>query len=232
MYKWKVKISCCQAFIVIYLQREKLKKMQWESSLFGTEWCEDIIRIILWTIFHGVLWGRESCSTTTPTLTPDHPSHSSGHRALNLTPRDHPGRACQIAFPTLPRKFLDGSLGEGETDTVAGPSNKPPSLLSPPRSLRRSRLWHRRQNPRRGLWMAEHQGGRGRAKRRRCAFVVGEECGNVPAPCQTSLKGVRPTFSRRGKTRQRRSSHGRARLQLHRPIRGYMQGGEKKERKE
>lgn len=39
--------------------------------------------------------------------------------------------------------------------------------------------------------MAEHRGGRGRAKRRRCAFVVTEECGNVPAPCQTSLKGVR-----------------------------------------
>lgn len=39
--------------------------------------------------------------------------------------------------------------------------------------------------------MAKHRGGRGRAKRRRCAFVVMEECGNVPAPCQTSLKGVR-----------------------------------------
>lgn len=42
-----------------------------------------------------------------------------------------------------------------------------------------------------GLWMVKHRGGRGRAKRRRCAFVVMEECGNVPAPCQTSLKGVR-----------------------------------------
>lgn len=39
--------------------------------------------------------------------------------------------------------------------------------------------------------MVKHRGGRGRAKRRRCAFVVTEECGNVPAPCQTSLKGVR-----------------------------------------
>lgn len=40
--------------------------------------------------------------------------------------------------------------------------------------------------------MVKHRRGRGRAKRRRCAFVVREECGNVPAPCQTSLKGVRP----------------------------------------
>lgn len=37
------------------------------------------------------------------------------------------------------------------------------------------------------------------SKRRRCAFVVGEECGNVPAPCQTSLKGVRPHSAGVGK---------------------------------
>lgn len=47
--------------------------------------------------------------------------------------------------------------------------------------------------------MVKHRGGRGRAKRRRCAFVVGEECGNVPAPCQTSLKGVRPHSAGVGK---------------------------------
>ncbi|MED6253670.1 hypothetical protein ATANTOWER_027164 [Ataeniobius toweri] len=47
--------------------------------------------------------------------------------------------------------------------------------------------------------MAKHGGGRGRAKRRRCAFVVLEECGNVPAPCQTSLKGVRPHSAGVGK---------------------------------
>ncbi|MEQ2183894.1 hypothetical protein GOODEAATRI_002592 [Goodea atripinnis] len=47
--------------------------------------------------------------------------------------------------------------------------------------------------------MAKHRGGRGRAKRRRCAFVVLEECGNVPAPCQTSLKGVRPHSAGVGK---------------------------------
>lgn len=38
-----------------------------------------------------------------------------------------------------------------------------------------------------------------RAKRRRRGFVVGEECGNVLAPCQTSLKGVRPHSAGVGK---------------------------------
>lgn len=55
------------------------------------------------------------------------------------------------------------------------------------------------KNLRRGLWMVKHRGGRERAKRRRCAFVVGEECGNVPAPCQTALKGVRPHSAGVGK---------------------------------
>lgn len=68
------------------------------------------------------------------------------------------------------------------------------------------------------------------SKRRRCAFVVGEECGNVPAPCQTSLKGVRPHSAGVGKPGRDGAHTRRARLQLHRPIRGYMEE-EKKRRK-
>lgn len=68
------------------------------------------------------------------------------------------------------------------------------------------------------------------SKRRRCAFVVGEECGNVPAPCQTSLKGVRPHSAGVGKPGRDGAHTRRARLQLHRPIRGYME--EKKTKKE
>lgn len=72
------------------------------------------------------------------------------------------------------------------------------------------------------------------SKRRRCAFVVGEECGNVPAPCQTSLKGVRPHSAGVGKPGRDGAHTRRARLQLHRPIRGYMEEKKrrKKERKE
>lgn len=128
------------------------------------------------------------------------PCHRSSHRALNLTPQDHLGWARHIASPAgallqkeSPQCFFF-SFFLREIDSVAvHPINSP---LSPhPRSLRCSRFWHGRQNPRRRLWMV----GRGRAKRRRCAFVVGEECGNVPAPCQTSLKGVRPHSAGVGK---------------------------------
>lgn len=70
------------------------------------------------------------------------------------------------------------------------------------------------------------------SKRRRCAFVVGEECGNVPAPCQTSLKGVRPHSAGVGKPGRDGAHTRRARLQLHRPIRGYMEEEKNEERKE
>lgn len=69
------------------------------------------------------------------------------------------------------------------------------------------------------------------SKRRRCAFVVGEECGNVPAPCQTSLKGVRPHSAGVGKPGRDGAHTRRARLQLHRPIRGYMEEEKNEERK-
>lgn len=70
------------------------------------------------------------------------------------------------------------------------------------------------------------------SKRRRCAFVVGEECGNVPAPCQTSLKGVRPHSAGVGKPGRDGAHTRRARLQLHRPIRGYMEEEKKRRKKE
>jgi len=50
-----------------------------------------------------------------------------------------------------------------------------------------------------------------------------------PRSVSNLSEGGQGTFSRRGKARRRQSSHGRARLQLHGPIRGYMRG--KKRRK-
>lgn len=39
----------------------------------------------------------------------------------------------------------------------------------------------------------------GESKRRRLVFVVGEECGNAPALCQTALKGVKAHSASVGK---------------------------------
>lgn len=78
--------------------------------------------------------------------------------------------------------------------------------------------------------MVKHRGGRGRAKRRRCAFVVGEECGNVPAPCQTSLKEVRPHSAGVGKPGEDGAHTGERGSKLHRPLRGYVE--ERKQRGE
>lgn len=44
-----------------------------------------------------------------------------------------------------------------------------------------------------------------------------------PRSVSNLSEGGQATFSRRGKARQRRSSHGRAALQLHGPMRGYME---------
>lgn len=53
-----------------------------------------------------------------------------------------------------------------------------------------------------------------------------------PRSVSNLSEGGQATFSRRGKARQRRSSHRRAGLQLHRPIRGYMEEkGKQKERR-
>lgn len=79
--------------------------------------------------------------------------------------------------------------------------------------------------------MAKHRGGRGRAKRRRCAFVVVEECGNVPAPCQTSLKGVRPHSAGVGKPAKDVAHTGAAGPQLHGPMHPRMCVQGKKRRK-
>lgn len=78
--------------------------------------------------------------------------------------------------------------------------------------------------------MVKHRGGRGRAKRRRCAFVVREECGNVPAPCQTSLKEVRPHSAGVGKPGEDGAHTGERGSKLHRPLRGYVE--ERKQRGE
>lgn len=128
----------------------------------------------------------ESCITSTRAEEPTHPGYKSSHWALKLTPsgpsqgaRTH---ARYVAFPLL------------YIIVAAWPVHGAPGF------------WHRRQKPTQSVggvgkefWMAKHRGGRGRAKRRRCAFVVVEECGNVPAPCQTSLKGVRPHSAGVGK---------------------------------
>lgn len=79
--------------------------------------------------------------------------------------------------------------------------------------------------------MAKHQGGRGRAKRRRRVFVVGKGMRKCPRAVSNLSEGGQATFSRRGKARQRRSSRGRARRQLHRPVRADAYEGGRKERK-
>lgn len=58
----------------------------------------------------------------------------------------------------------------------------------------------------------------GESKRRRLVFVVGEECGNAPALCQTALKGVKAhsaSVGKRGGDRAHTHTHTRC-IFLHR----------------
>ncbi|TRZ01847.1 hypothetical protein DNTS_004285 [Danionella cerebrum] len=57
-------------------------------------------------------------------------------------------------------------------------------------------------------------------ERRRRGFVVGEECGNAPALCQTALKGVKAhsaSVGKRGGDRAHTHSRSLARSQTHTP---------------
>lgn len=153
--------------------------------------------------------------------------HRSSHRALNLTLRDHSGRACHIASPPA-HCFLGIPLNvRREIDSVAV---RPINLLSPLSDACRAPGFDTGDKTRAVDY--EWQSTEEAEESKKEAVCLCSQGGMRKCPRSVSnlSEGGQATFSRRGKARLRRSSHRRAGLPLHGPIRGYME--EKETQKE
>lgn len=133
---------------------------------------------------------------------------------------------CIPAGALLPRESLNGLR---EIDSVAVHPIKTSSLPSPipaalPVLTRETKPAERTMNgkaPRRPR----------ESKKEAVCLCSRGGMRKCPRSVSNLSEGGQATFSRRGKARQRRSSHRRAGLQLHGPIRGYMEEGKKRRRK-
>lgn len=155
------------------------------------------------------------------------PCHRSSHRALNLTLRDHSGRACHIASPPA-HCFLGIPLNaRREIDSVAVRSI---NLLSPLSDACRAPGFDTGDKTRAVDYEWQSTEEAEESKKEAVCLCSRGGMRKCPRSVSNLSEGGQATFSRRGKARLRRSSHRRVGLPLHGPIRGYME--EKETQKE